>query len=77
MKIVQIGDRDMIGNKFNGHDLHRYLREQNHEAYHLVREKSSDDPYTFVYQRRSSKESFTKNLFYEPLITEADVLHFH
>jgi len=77
MKIVQIGDRDLIGNKFNGHDLHRYLRERGHEAYHLVREKSSDDPYTFVFQCCSPVESFTKNLFYEPLIAEADVLHFH
>lgn len=46
-KNLQIGDNDLIGNKFNGHDLHKYLREKNIESSHLVWNKESDDINTF------------------------------
>lgn len=45
---LQVGDNDLIGNKFNGHDLHQYLREKNIESNHLVWNKESQDPNTFV-----------------------------
>lgn len=44
---LQIGDNDLIGNKFNGHDLHLYLRERNIDSTHLVNQKSSDDETTY------------------------------
>ena len=45
---LQVGDNDLIGNKFNGHDLHKYLRTRNIESYHLVLNKQSDDPNTYI-----------------------------
>lgn len=45
---LQIGDNDLIGNKFNGHDLHINLRKMNVDASHLVWNKESDDPNTYV-----------------------------
>lgn len=46
-KNLQVGDNDLIGNKFNGHDLHKYLREYHIESSHLVWKKESDDKNTF------------------------------
>lgn len=48
MKNLQVGDNDLIGNRFNGHDLHRYLRQRGIEASHLVKVKRSDDPHTHL-----------------------------
>lgn len=45
---LQIGDNDLIGNKFNGHDLHINLRNRNIESYHLVWNKESDDNNTYL-----------------------------
>ena len=47
MKSLQIGDNDLVGNKFNGHDLHLYLRENNVDATHLVATKHSDNMSTY------------------------------
>ncbi len=46
MKNVQIGDNDLVGKRFNGFDLHLYLRETGIDSKHLVWLKQSDDPYT-------------------------------
>jgi glycosyltransferase involved in cell wall biosynthesis len=48
MRNLQIGDNDLIGNRFNGHDLHRYLRRRGITSDHLVKIKRSDDPHTHV-----------------------------
>jgi len=45
---LQVGDNDLIGNKFNGHDLHINLRQRNIESTHLVWNKDSDDKDTYV-----------------------------
>lgn len=45
---LQVGDNDLIGNKFNGHDLHINLRQRNIESTHLVWNKESDDKDTYV-----------------------------
>lgn len=47
-KNIQIGDNDLIGNKFNGHDLHLYLRENGIDSSHLVWNKESKDENTYV-----------------------------
>ena len=47
-KNLQIGDNDLIGNKFNGHDLHFYLRENHIDSSHLVWKKESDDINTYL-----------------------------
>lgn len=45
---LQVGDNDLIGNKFNGHDLHINLRKMGIESSHLVWNKESDDDNTYV-----------------------------
>lgn len=45
---LQVGDNDLVGNKFNGHDLHINLRQRNVESTHLVWNKESDDNNTYV-----------------------------
>lgn len=45
---LQVGDNDLIGNKFNGHDLHIGLRKMGVDSSHLVWNKESDDKNTYV-----------------------------
>ena len=45
---LQVGDNDLVGNKFNGHDLHINLRQKNIESTHLVWHKESDDKNTYI-----------------------------
>lgn len=47
-KNLQIGDNDLIGNKFNGHDLHLYLREKKINSSSLVWNKDSNDENTYL-----------------------------
>lgn len=46
MIIAQVNNSDLIGRRFNGHDLQLSLNARGHEAYHLVVEKSSRDDHT-------------------------------
>lgn len=46
MKNLQVGDNDLFGRRFNGHDLQSYLRQRGIDAEHLVWTKRSDDPHT-------------------------------
>ena len=69
---LQIGDNDLIGNKFNGHDLQRYLREKNIEANHIVKIKKSTDENTY---RVDGK--FTDAILKSSLFASADIVHFH
>jgi glycosyltransferase involved in cell wall biosynthesis len=55
---LQVSDNDVIGNKFNGHDLHFYLREKDVNSYQLVWNKESSDIATF--QIASEKEDRVK-----------------
>lgn len=45
---LQVGDNDLVGNKFNGHDLHLYLREKGVDSSHLVWNKESEDKHTYL-----------------------------
>jgi glycosyltransferase involved in cell wall biosynthesis len=45
---LQIGDNDLVGNKFNGHDLHIALRDIGVDSAHLVWNKESNDKNTYV-----------------------------
>lgn len=56
MNNLQIGDNDLIGNRFNGHDLHLYLREKGIISNHLVWKKNSNDPYTYELATTSEDE---------------------
>ena len=48
MKNLQVGDNDLVGNRFNGHDLHLYLQQRGISSHHLVKTKRSDDPHTHL-----------------------------
>jgi glycosyltransferase involved in cell wall biosynthesis len=45
---LQIGDNDLIGNKFNGYELHLSLRTRGIDSSHLVWNKESKDNSTYV-----------------------------
>ena len=51
MRNLQVGDTDLMGNRFNGHDLHIALRAKGIESDHLVWRKASDDEHTFEIAR--------------------------
>ncbi len=63
IKNVQIGDNDLIGNKFNGHNLHLYLREKFINSSHLVWNKESDDENTyFIAGEKKDRELIKQNV---------------
>ncbi len=75
LKNLQVSSFDLIGNKFNGHDLHKYLRENGILSKQLVQYKHSEDTstYTFNFNMKGAEKEFIKNrLFYE-----TDIVHFH
>ena len=62
MKNVQIGDNDLYGNRFNGHDLHIYLQGRGIDSKHLVWNKMSDDENTFEIASQFSNRAACNNL---------------
>lgn len=90
---LQVSDNDLIGNKFNGHDLHLYLRENNVDSYCVVRNKLSDDINTFLISNLDNTEYIsylekkfnihalsyfeTYDLIYNKLFLYADIIHLH
>lgn len=58
---VQIGDNDLIGNKFNGHDLHINLRKLNIDSSHLVWNKESNDPDTYIIAGEDNNREYYRN----------------
>lgn len=47
MKNLQISDNDIIGRRFNGHDLHFYLQNRGIESHQIVWNKQSQDPTSY------------------------------
>lgn len=45
---LQISNTDLIGNKFNGHDLHIHLQERGIDSKQLVWQKDSNDKNTYI-----------------------------
>jgi glycosyltransferase involved in cell wall biosynthesis len=72
---LQIGDNDLVGNKFNGHDLHIYLRKKNIYSDHLVLNKQSDDPNTYVYPHGNKFEILHDESFLKSDITHLHLIH--
>lgn len=58
---LQVGDNDLIGNKFNGHDLHINLRKLNVDSSHLVWNKESDDPNTYIIAGQDKDREYYRN----------------
>jgi hypothetical protein len=46
---LQILQNNLMGQRFNGHDLHFYLREQGIDSKQFILSKESNDENTFVF----------------------------
>ncbi|MFY9228217.1 MAG: glycosyltransferase [Candidatus Microsaccharimonas sp.] len=58
---LQVGDNDLIGNKFNGHDLHINLRKLDVDSSHLVWNKESNDPNTYIIAGQDNDRDYYRN----------------
>ena len=90
---LQVGDYDLNGNKFNGHDLHLYLIDKNIDSNHIVRKKLSNDINTFFISNIDDTEYikylesrlnihalsyfYTYDLIYNKLFLYSDIIHLH
>lgn len=60
---LQVGDNDLIGNKFTGHDLHLYLRQNYIDSHHLVWKKDSNDKYTHrIAEDKKNRDKIKNNI---------------
>jgi len=75
VKNLQISSYDLIGNKFNGHDLHLYLRDKEIDSEQLVLYKDSKDVNTHVFN--FNEGSNTKNLLRERIFIDTGLVHLH
>ena len=73
MKNLQISSYDLIGNKFNGYDLHFYLRDNIIQSKQIVLEKLSNDPN--VYQYNFHDKDAIVNLIKNRIFFETDIVH--
>ena len=65
MKNLQIGDNDLIGNRFNGHDLHKYLLAKNISSEHIVWTKQSNDNHTHeIYLHQRGRDAVRNSITY-------------
>lgn len=74
LSCLQIGDNDLVGNKFNGHNLKLYLNERGINTSHIIpkNKKKSKDETTYYFDWNFSREPLDSNLF-----SNADIVHFH
>lgn len=75
IKNLQISSYDLVGNKFNGHDLHLYLRENGIDSKSLVLNKESNDKTTYSYDFNC--KNATKELIKQKPFFETNIVHFH
>ncbi|MEI0557278.1 glycosyltransferase [Brachyspira intermedia] len=90
---LQISNNDLIGNKFNGHDLHFYLRERKIDSIQIVKNKESNDRYTFnifsrnliciqeilekAYNIQNLSYYATYDILYSKFFIYSDIIHLH
>lgn len=72
---LQISSYDLMGSRFNGHDLHFYLREYGIDSKQLVLHKNSNDDATYVYDFDTPNNS--KELLQQSIFLNADIVHLH
>lgn len=72
---LQISSYDLVGNRFNGHELHFYLREKGIDSKQLVLHKLSEDNSTFVFNFEAPNAS--KELLQQKLFLDAELVHLH
>lgn len=64
MKILQIGNTDLIGNRFNGHDLNKSFLRQGLQSQHCVWDKQSNEPNTWQLSDFGNKRAINYLLSY-------------
>lgn len=72
---LQISSYDLTGNKFNGHNLHKMLRDKGIDSKQLVLYKESYDSTTFYYNFEAKDSS--KNLLSQKIFLDSDIIHLH
>jgi glycosyltransferase involved in cell wall biosynthesis len=75
IKNLQISSYDLIGNKFNGYDLHLCLRENEIDSKDLVLVKESNDANTYSYN--FDVKDATRELLKQKIFFETDIVHLH
>lgn len=75
IKNLQISSYDLIGNKFNGFDLHLDLRKHDIDSKQLVLYKHSDDANTYYYY--FDAKDATKNLLQQKIFLDSNLIHLH
>ncbi|MCL2295437.1 MAG: glycosyltransferase [Spirochaetes bacterium] len=75
MKVLFIGDNDLISKRFNGYDYHDMLKNYNIESSMLVEHKLSNAD--FVQRVDSKIDNFTIAIIKNKLFLEADIIHLH
>lgn len=73
---LQVGDTDLIGNKFNGHDLHLLLNQHGVRSVHCVCRKLSDDEDTILAER-APNENYAQWLLNSKQFAFSDIVHLH
>lgn len=74
-KNLQISSYDLVGNKFNGYDLHKDLRKHGILSKQMVLYKESDDPSTIPFNFED--KNATKNLLLNREFFLTDIVHLH
>lgn len=72
---VQVSSYDLIGQHFNGHDLHLYLNEAEKESVQIVQYKQSDDKNTYAFNFNAPDA--TKLFLQQSLLHNAEIVHLH
>jgi glycosyltransferase involved in cell wall biosynthesis len=75
MKVLFIGDNDLVSRRFNGYDYHDALEHYNIESAMLVENKISDSD--FVYQIITYSNDFTLSIIENKTFIETDIIHLH
>lgn len=73
---LQVGDNDLIGNKFNGHNLHLLLNDCGVNSFHIVRNKQSNDPKTIQLDRNTDSD-YSWQILHSKEYIYSDIVHLH
>ena len=78
-RCLQIGETDLKGNKFNGYNLSKYLKEKGIGSKCLVsfKESNNKDVFEILMPKIGNKHEFSVNFIKNELILEADIINFH
>lgn len=73
---LQVGDNDLIGNKFNGHDLHLLLQKEGIRSTHFVLNKESQDTNTYQIETAPNK-NYVDEIINRKEFFLSDIVHLH